>query len=335
MGKGITTHEKTNLLTKHLQTALGHRKPHSVHSVSVFCNFKSVFSPATDVSPLIPLEFLRCDTSNARAADATWVPIPNAGVSRPLRFSSVHGPCREHCRALVQAFRVWQARIKQCRAPSGERRLQGTLQTLSSTSSPPGPAVSLDILMQIEVNAARADRQAHLNQAKKTKKNLVEVSPRMTSLHQHPSLRRLVSQHSLGPSRPRSLPSSLVPSLASSEVFLSSYVVVLSDYYKLLSGASAACPAGGRPWTCILVMMLKRHPREISAQRLSLRLLPKKRHCTVYKRRLCFKKIQLHQHFYMCISVSVDIVYISGFISRCICIRRCKQISNVGIFLNS
>ena len=184
-----------------------------------------------------------------------------------------------------------------------------------------------------ECSASRSTSSS--KSSKKNKKNLVEVSPRMTSLHQHPSLRRLVSQHSLGPSRPRSLPSSLVPSLASSEVFLSSYVVVLSDYYKLLSGASAACPAGGRPWTCILVMMLKRHPREISAQRLSLRLLPKKRHCTVYKRRLCFKKIQLHQHFYMCISVSVDIVYISGFISRCICIRRCKQISNVGIFLNS
>ena len=43
---GVTTHEKTNLLTEHLQTRLRHRnliwKPHAVHSVTVFYDFKSV-----------------------------------------------------------------------------------------------------------------------------------------------------------------------------------------------------------------------------------------------------------------------------------------------------
>ena len=79
-------------------------------------------------------------------------------LGRPPRFSVVHEPCREYCWALVQAvfpaflwymslagntagpwFKlsgVRRARIKQRRAPSGERRLQGTLSTLSSTASP-------------------------------------------------------------------------------------------------------------------------------------------------------------------------------------------------------
>ena len=57
-------------------------------------------------------------------------------IGRPPRFSAVHEPCREHCRALVQAFRVWWARIKQRRPPSGKRKLKGIPQTSSSTSSP-------------------------------------------------------------------------------------------------------------------------------------------------------------------------------------------------------
>ena len=56
LGKiGVTTHEKTNLLTMHFRTQLGYRKPQVVHSVTVFCNFKSVLVPAPDVSPLIPV----------------------------------------------------------------------------------------------------------------------------------------------------------------------------------------------------------------------------------------------------------------------------------------
>ena len=64
-------------------------------------------------------------------------------LGRPPWASAVHGPCREHCRALVQAFSVLWARSKQHRAvlfgakPSSERKLQGTasLSTLSSTAS--------------------------------------------------------------------------------------------------------------------------------------------------------------------------------------------------------
>ena len=36
-------------------------------------------------------------------------------LGRPPRFSAVHEPCREYCLALVQAFRIWRARIKQRR----------------------------------------------------------------------------------------------------------------------------------------------------------------------------------------------------------------------------
>ena len=39
--EGVTTHEKTNLLSQHLQTRRGHRKPHAVHSVPVLqCNLR-------------------------------------------------------------------------------------------------------------------------------------------------------------------------------------------------------------------------------------------------------------------------------------------------------
>ena len=51
--EGVTTHEKLNLLPKHLQTRLGNRKPRSVHFVTVFCDFKYAMLCLTDVSPLI------------------------------------------------------------------------------------------------------------------------------------------------------------------------------------------------------------------------------------------------------------------------------------------
>ena len=37
LGEGVTTHGKTNLVIQHLQTRLGHKKPHAVHSVTVLC----------------------------------------------------------------------------------------------------------------------------------------------------------------------------------------------------------------------------------------------------------------------------------------------------------
>ena len=70
--EGVTTHEQTNLLAEHLWTGLGHWKPHSVHSITVFCNFKSVMLPSTEVSPLIPIPII--DTSFPRAAQFTWWP---------------------------------------------------------------------------------------------------------------------------------------------------------------------------------------------------------------------------------------------------------------------
>ena len=54
----VMTHEKMNLLTGQLQTRLGHRKPHAVHSVTVFCNFKSVLVPPPHVSPRIPIPII-------------------------------------------------------------------------------------------------------------------------------------------------------------------------------------------------------------------------------------------------------------------------------------
>ena len=116
--EGVTTHEKTTLLREHLQTRLGHKKPHAVHSVTVFCDFKSMLSPSTDVPP-VPRRF-----------------------GRQPRLSAVHEPCREHCRAMVQAFRVGRARIKQCRPQSGARKSKGIPQTRlprpSVSNSSPG-----------------------------------------------------------------------------------------------------------------------------------------------------------------------------------------------------
>ena len=68
--EGVTTHEKTILLTEHLQSRLGHGMPHSVHSVTVFCNFKSVLLPATDSSPLIPIPIIGYIQSKSSTAYA-------------------------------------------------------------------------------------------------------------------------------------------------------------------------------------------------------------------------------------------------------------------------
>ena len=60
-------------------------------------------------------------------------------LGRPSRFKEIsaeHEPCREHCWILVQGSSVLRARIKQCRAQTGERKLQGTLSTFSSTALP-------------------------------------------------------------------------------------------------------------------------------------------------------------------------------------------------------
>ena len=97
--EGVTTHEKTTLLTEHLQTRLGHKKPHAVHSVTVFCDFKSVLSPSTDVSPLIPIPiigYVQAQSSSAYAMtewlpDARWAPVPGGLADHPdfLRYMSL------------------------------------------------------------------------------------------------------------------------------------------------------------------------------------------------------------------------------------------------------
>ena len=88
--EGVTIHEKINLLTEHLQTRLGHRKPNAVHSVTVFCNFKSVLF--TGVSPWIPIPIIGCVQSQSSTAhamtewlqDAAWLSPWRLG--RPPRF---------------------------------------------------------------------------------------------------------------------------------------------------------------------------------------------------------------------------------------------------------
>ena len=95
--EGVTTHEKTNLLTEHLRTRLSHSKPHAVHSVTVFCDFKSVLLPSTDVSPLILIPiiigYVQSQSSTAYAMtqwfpDAKWAPVPGGLADHPefLRY---------------------------------------------------------------------------------------------------------------------------------------------------------------------------------------------------------------------------------------------------------
>ena len=79
----VTTHEKTNMLTVHLQSRLGHRKPLAVHSVTVLCYFKSMLLPSTDVSPLIPILIIGYVQSQSTTVyamiqwlpNATWAPV--------------------------------------------------------------------------------------------------------------------------------------------------------------------------------------------------------------------------------------------------------------------
>ena len=117
---GVTTYEKTNLLTKHPKTRLGHKRPHAVHSVTVLCDFESVLLPSTDVSPLIPILIMGYVRSHPMAEYGSLKihgrQSPAAAeLGRPPRCCAVHQPCREHNSALVQAFRVWRAKIEQRR----------------------------------------------------------------------------------------------------------------------------------------------------------------------------------------------------------------------------
>ena len=91
--EGVTTQGKMNLLTMHLQTRLGHKKPYTqaVHFVTVFCDFKSVLSASTDLSPVIPLPIIRYVQSQSRSAyamtewlqDAIWAPVPCGLADHP------------------------------------------------------------------------------------------------------------------------------------------------------------------------------------------------------------------------------------------------------------
>ena len=117
--------QKPNLLSKHHQTRL-QWEPHTVHSITVFCYFNTVLLPSTHVSPLIPtpiIGYVQLQNSTVYTMtqwlpDSTLAPVPGG-------FSEIHETCREHCRALVQAFHVWLAKIQQQRTPRCRRKLQG------------------------------------------------------------------------------------------------------------------------------------------------------------------------------------------------------------------
>ena len=84
-----------------LQTRLHHRKPLSVHSVPVFCEFKSILLPSTDVSPLIPIlikGYVQSQSSKAHAMtqrppDATSAPVRGGLADHPdfLRYIRLQG----------------------------------------------------------------------------------------------------------------------------------------------------------------------------------------------------------------------------------------------------
>ena len=136
-----------NLLTKHLKTRLGHGNPHAVHSVTVFCDFKSVLSPLTDVSPLIPIpntRYVQSQSSTGHAMtqwlpNVTWAPVLGGLADHP-DFLLYMILCREHCRELVQAFRLWRAGTEQQRTPRGKRKSKSIPQTGKPFNSLPCPA---------------------------------------------------------------------------------------------------------------------------------------------------------------------------------------------------
>ena len=132
--EGVTTHEKTSLLTEHLRTRLGHRKPlrycilrFQIRAVAFDRCKPFDFNSYHRIRPIPEQHSLRDD----RMVPGRFMGASPRRLGRPPRFSAVHEPCREYCRALVQAFRVWRARIKQRRPPSGERKSKGIPQTRS------------------------------------------------------------------------------------------------------------------------------------------------------------------------------------------------------------
>ena len=159
LGKeGVAAYEKTNMLTKHLQTRLGHKQPSAVHSVTVlkcllqfrnhwvsdvaFDRCKPFDSNSHHWIRLIPEQSSLHDDQMAPRRYICPSPLL---LGRPPRFSAVHEPCREHCRALVQAFCIWRAG---CQA---ERALEN-LKVLCKPVHPlPRPAVWLNILVHWQV----------------------------------------------------------------------------------------------------------------------------------------------------------------------------------------
>ena len=132
-----------NLLSEHLQTRLGHRKPHAVHSVTVFCDFKfkSMLSPSTVVSHWslghsnshhricpIPEQHSSC---NDLIASKRYMGASPQRIGKPPRFSAVHDPWREHCRVLVQAFSLWRAGS----AAGIEQRRKWKLKSIASDAA--------------------------------------------------------------------------------------------------------------------------------------------------------------------------------------------------------
>ena len=61
---------KNEFAKEHLQTKLVHTMPHTVDSVTVFCNFKSVLVPSPDLSPSIQIPIIGYVQSHCRTAHA-------------------------------------------------------------------------------------------------------------------------------------------------------------------------------------------------------------------------------------------------------------------------
>ena len=70
--------------------------------------------------------------------DAKWLPVPGGLEDYPdfLRYMSLAENTAVPWFKIFVFGEAGRARIKQRRAPSGERNLQGTLSTLLSTASP-------------------------------------------------------------------------------------------------------------------------------------------------------------------------------------------------------
>ena len=186
------THEKMNLLTGQLQTRLGHRKPHAVHSVTVFCNFKSVLVPPPHVSPRIPIPIIG------------YVQLQSSIAHTMTHFQTLNGSLFPAVLHITQIFygtlalQRTQKGLGSCFpcSTSWHSTMEDSMQiakyiphTLSSTSLP----------SFLTGHPRAGGGRSSTSIAQSSSESSQKKNP-MTSLLQtlHPSLCCLVSQHSFG-----------------------------------------------------------------------------------------------------------------------------------------